>query len=512
MVDQQDTEVHEFALRPVLFDNRPVQTLQQVKVKGLLMTRNMFTRRDVLKYSAVGCLAGMIESGASAQNAGSATVEIGNRLELFFDSYLIDSMDQSIRRKVHEPTPNEVVLVTDKPWEGNTCAYYTIFRDDQTYRMYYRGSHYDTKTKKAAHREVTCYAESRDGVHWEKPDLGIIEWEGSSANNIILDGIGTHCFVAFRDANPACPANAQYKGISRGRPVGKKGLYVYQSPDGIHWKLIKTEPVITAGAFDSQNLSFWDPATGQYVAYHRTFRNGVRAIQTCVSDDFVNWTAPVDLQYPGAPNQHLYTNAIRPYPRAPHIKLGFPTRYLPDQSQVEPLFMASRDGIVFHRFDDPVVPRTAPKDRMGNRSNYMANGLVTLPANDREYAVYATEAYYEGPDTRLRRFTYRVDGFVSLHADGQGEMTTKLFRLSSARCLVNYAVREGGSLRVELQDEKGTPVPGFQLAACRAMIGDEIAGQVRWKGDLKELVGKTVRLRFQLRRTDLYSLQFPADV
>jgi hypothetical protein len=473
------------------------------------MTLELFTRRAVLKSAAVGSLASLVGRVAFAQKIKPATVEIENRLELFFDSYLIDSMDESIRRKIHEPTPGEVVLVTDAPWEGNTCAYYTILRDGETYRMYYRGSHYDTKTKMAAHREVTCYAESEDGIHWKKPNLGIIEWNGSNANNIILDGIGTHCFVAFQDANPACRGNAKYKGISRGRPAGKKGLYVYRSPDGIHWELIKDEPVITDGAFDSQNLAFWDPVTRQYVEYHRTFINGVRAIQTSVSDDFVHWTKPVHLRYPGAPNQHLYTNAIRPYPRAPHIRIGFPTRFLPEHSQVEPIFMASRDGVVFDRFNDPVVPRTAPKDRMGNRSNYMANGLVTMPGNDREYAVYATEAYYEGPNTRLRRFTYRVDGFISLHAEDRGEMTTKPFKLAGDRCVVNYAVQAGGSMRVEVQDATGTALPGFELAACPAMNGDEISEQVRWKGNLLDLIGKTVRLRFQLENADLYSLQFP---
>ena len=90
-------------------------------------------------------------------------------------------------------------------------------------------------------------------MHWTKPVLGLIDWEGSKANNIILDGIGTHCFVAFRDDNPACPPQARYKGISRGRPVGKRGLYVFQSPDAIHWEMIQDEPVITEGAFDSQN-------------------------------------------------------------------------------------------------------------------------------------------------------------------------------------------------------------------------------------------------------------------
>ena len=248
--------------------------------------------------------------------------------------------------------------------------------------------------------------------------------------------------------------------------MGKKGLYVFQSPDGIHWSLIKDEPVITEGAFDSQNLAFWDPLTKQYVDYHRIFVDGVRSIMTSTSKDFVHWTKPVLLKYPNAPKQHLYTNAIRPYPRAPHIRIGFPTRYLPQGSHVEPVFMASRDGVTFERYQKPVIPRTAPKDRDGNRSNYMANGLVQLPGNDREYSVYGTEAYYTGPDSRLRRFTYRVDGFVALEASPKGgELITKPITFAGENLFVNFKTQAGGKLRVEIQDASGTPHQRF--CACR---------------------------------------------
>jgi len=436
---------------------------------------------------------------------------IGSRLELFVDDYLIDEMSGDVAQKLHRPEPQDVVLVTDKPWEGNTCAYYTIFQDGDLYRMYYRGSHADEKTRKSLHPEVTCYAESRDGVHWIKPELGLHEWDGSKANNIVLAGLGTHDFVAFRDENPDCAPDARYKGIARVRPVGQRGLYVFKSADGVHWSLIVDKPVITEGAFDSQNLAFWDPVTRKYVDYHRTFTNGVRSIMTCTSDDYVNWTRPVLLKYPGAPNQHLYTNAVRPYPRAPHIRIGFPTRYLPKTSAVEPIFMASRDGVTFKRYDDPVIPRTAPKDRDGNRSNYMANGLVRLPGDDRHYAVYGTEAYYQGPDSRLRQFLYRIDGFVSVHGGKKGgELLTKPLTFDGRQLVVNFATQEGGSIGVELTDAEGKPIEGFGLAKCEKLSGDEIEQRVTWKGDasLAKLAGKPIRLRFVLHSADLYSIRF----
>ena len=204
-----------------------------------------------------------------------AAVDVGSRLELFVDDSLIESLTDA-RRQLHHPVPREIAIVHDAPWEGAGSGYHSVIRDGDLYRMYYRGSHYDTETKKATHPEVTCYAESKDGVSWTKPALGLFEFDGSKQNNIVWRGIGTHCMAVFKDTNPACPPEARYKAIGRGRPTGEKGLYVSQSPDGLHWTLIKDKPVITEGYFDSQNLAFWDDYSQTYREYHRTFVNGVR--------------------------------------------------------------------------------------------------------------------------------------------------------------------------------------------------------------------------------------------
>lgn len=453
------------------------------------------------------CFTLMLIFGFVSVRGAAEPIAIGSRLEPLIDDHLIADMSGDVHQQLQRPTPGEVVLVTDESWEGNTSAYYTIFQDDDRYRMYYRGSHSGKGNGNAEHPEFTCYAESTDGIHWTKPDLGIVEFNGSKHNNIILDGLGVHCFVAFKDTNPECPPESKYKGISRGDGVGKHGLYVFESADGVHWSLIVGHPVITNGAFDSQNVAIWDSFLKRYVDYHRSFIDGKRSIVTSHSQDYVNWTDPVPLNYPGAPVQELYTNAISLYPRADHIHIGFPSRYLPKEGQrVEPLFMSSRDGIRFHRWDEPVIPGTAPKDRMGNRSNYMAYGLVSLPDNDREWSVYATEAYYEGPDSRLRRFTYRVDGFVSVHAGVEGgELLTKPLTFSGEWLELNFATHDAGQIRVSLESPSGEI-----LAQSELLTGDEIAHPVQWQAgtDLQAFQGRTVRLRFSMKNADLYSIRF----
>jgi len=439
-------------------------------------------------------------------------IRIGSRLEPLVDEFLIDEFGGKAKLKLHKPTAKEVVLVTDMPWEGNTSAYYTVFQDGDIYRMYYRGSHFDEKTKKAIHEEVTCYAESKDGVHWTKPELGLFQFDGSKTNNIVWNGIGTHCFTAFKDGNPKCSKDARYKAIARGRPRDKKGLYVFKSPDAIHWSLMHDEPVITTGAFDSQNLAFWDNEASVYREYHRTFVDGVRAIMTGTSDNFLEWTDPVLLEFGNLPKEHLYTNAVRPYERAPHILIGFPTRYLPNEgSRVEPVFMSSRDGLKFRRWTDALISEDAPKDRNGNRSNYMTWGLVRLPGNDKELSVYATEAYYTGPDSRVRRFTFRVDGFTSVHATSEGgEFITKPLVFDGNKLVINFATKRDGYLQVEIQDQDGTPIDYFTLADSNKIRGDNIQHAVSWSNDanLGSLAGKPVRLRFSLKNADLYSLRF----
>ena len=143
-------------------------------------------------------------------------INIGSRRELMIDDYLIDSMSDSLRLRLrmHKPIRRNVALVTDAPWEGNACAYSSVFHDGDKFRMYYTTNHYVNREGRIEepHGRHLCYAESVDGIRFTKPKLGLAEFEGSVRNNIVLGpatvpGIRLdpgHTTI-LRDTNPDCP-------------------------------------------------------------------------------------------------------------------------------------------------------------------------------------------------------------------------------------------------------------------------------------------------------------------
>jgi hypothetical protein len=158
--------------------------------------------------------------------------------------------------KLHEPVRREIVLTTDKPWEGPTCGYFSAIQDGKKVRLYYRGSAGGSDHSDA---QVTCFVESEDGIHFTRPKLGLIEAGGTKDNNVIWRGVESHNFAPFLDANPNAKPAERYKALGGVKQPGKNwhqgetpgGLYAFASPDGIHWKKMQDTPVITKGAFDS---------------------------------------------------------------------------------------------------------------------------------------------------------------------------------------------------------------------------------------------------------------------
>lgn len=529
---------------------------------------------------------------AQAQNTtrsdrGMPALALGSRRELFVDGALIDRLAGKAELRLHHPVSQDVVIEHDEPWEGSGCVYHSIFRDGDLYRMYYAAGQLTVTAEgvnAGTHGQFCCYAESEDGIHWRKPKLGLHEFQGSTANNIVMvrQKVGNAVSepgepAVFKDENPKASPAARYKALlpaNRLPADHRRGLLAFQSPDGLHWSPLSEQPVLTEGAFDSQNLAFWDPTAGLYRAYWRYFTKGGyddektwnpqghRAIRTATSTDFVHWTNQHDLAYVDSPSEQLYTSQVKPYFRAPHLLLGFPTRYVerghndgpddearapagPEKTQrwspslralpelqnrewrakaserygraiTEGLFMASRDGVTFQRWNEGFLRPGPERAGTWNYGHQFIGWQVvetagSLPGAPNELSLYAVESYWTDTSDLLRRYTLRLDGFVSAHAPmSGGELVTKPVTFSGQRLTLNFATSAAGSVLVELQDAQGQPLAGFAQGDCDELFGDTLDRDVTWKGqtNLASLVGKVVRVRFVLRDADVYSFQF----
>jgi len=172
--------------------------------------------------------------------------------------------------------------------------------------------------------------------------------------------------------------------------------------------------------------------------------------------------------------------------------------------------MSSRGGDRYERtfMEGWIVPGPG----LGNwvsRANYPACGIV--PTGSTEMSLYV-QRHNAQQSVHVTRYTLRIDGFVSVHAPyAGGEMITKPLRFTGKQLELNYATSAAGSVRVEIQDAAGKPIPGFALADCPEIIGDQIDRIVAWKqgSDLSKLTGQPIRLRFVMKEADLYAVRFP---
>lgn len=457
------------------------------------------------------------------------TIHLGNHPELFVDEHLIESMDGA-RLKLWEPHEAETVIEFDKPWEGRYCGYVTVLRDGDRYRAYYRGL--PQAGKDGSNTETTCYAESDDGIHWRKPELGIHEYDGSTANNIILQDNApySHNFSPFIDTRSGVPDSERFKAVAGTKSTG---LAAFVSGDGIRWKRMGDEPIITEGAFDSQNVAFWSEAEQQYLCYFRVWSqgefNGYRSIARTTSTDFVNWTDPVEMTYGGTPREHLYTNQTQPYFRNPDIYIATAARFMPGRRVVDKetfeaiggeaqysgdcsdtVLMTSRGGTTYARtFMEGFVRPGLGLNNWSSRTNYPALGVI--PTGSGEMSLYIQRNY--GQSTHhLQRLVLRTDGFVSVHAPYEGgTMTSRPVVLDGTQLVINYATSAAGEIRVALLNEDGSVIPGYTESDCAEILGDQIERAIQWNGsaNLSEFQGKTIRLRFTLKDADVFSVMSP---
>lgn len=451
-------------------------------------------------------------------------VELGDRREIFVDQFLIDTLI-GVDLLMHAPTDEGPVLQFDKPWEGAFSGYCTIIKDGDLFRAYYRGK--PNAKRDGGDDEVTCYAESTNGVDWKKPNLGMYTINGSSDNNIVYtdSATATHNFSPFLDTNPNVNPLERYKALGGTKSTGLIG---FVSADGLHWIKIKNTPVFTQGYFDSQNVAFWSSSEGKYVCYFRTFSNGFRTVSRTTSNDFINWVDPVQMTFGNTALEHLYTQQTSPYFRAPHIYLAIGARFMPNRQVVsdeqaavlnvnpkyykdcsDAFIMSTRGGAGYDRtfMESFIRPGIGLKNWV-SRSNYPA--LNVVQTGPTEMSVYVNEDYAQ-PSAHLNRYSMRLDGFSSIVAPFRGgELLTNVFTLTGGSLEINYATSAAGEIVIEIQDADGKTIPGFGLVDSQVIIGNEIKRTVQWNGseDLSSIAMKPVRLRIQMKDANLYSLKF----
>lgn len=433
-------------------------------------------------------------------------IDIGSRRELFVDRLLIEEL-RGTQLRLGTTIDSGTALEFDRPWEGRFSNYATVIGTKGKVRLYYRGV--PNAGEDGRGEEVTCYAESTDGRKFTRP-----------AQNVILSSTPPY----QHNFSPLLDRDGTFKALAG---TSKTGLAAFVSEDGVRWRKMREQAVLTEGAFDSQNLAFWSEAEKQYVCYYRTFKKigetRYRWVARAVSNDFLNWTTQGDVSFGDAPPEHLYTNQTSPYARAPHLYISLCARFLPgrqvlDAAQaraigVDPgyfkdcsdaVLMSSRGGLQFDRtFLEAFLRPGLGMKNWVSRSNYPALNLVETGPD--ELSFYVVRDYGQ-PSIHLRRYALRLDGFASVEAGyAGGILRTKPLRYRGGDLELNFSTSAPGSVKVRLEQPNG-----MLLTESEELIGDETARTVRWKNGLRpsQWAGQPVRLRFELKDANLYSFRF----
>lgn len=399
---------------------------------------------------------------------------------------------------------------------------------------------------------------------WEKnniiltydPDCGVDLGKGQSLDdgNDLLSGKkapftgAVHNFTPMIDTNPDCRPDERFKAVGG---HDHRLLYAFRSPDGIHWSMMHEEPIIFDGMLDSQNLTFWDPVQKRYYAYYRDFKNQKgdtrehnpkldysymdRDVKFATSTDFIHWTDGEWIDWQPDRMTQLYTSQIQLYPGAGHLRIGFPMRYVTGRGLYSEFneriaksdsyyasiytdtgLATSRDGQSFKLWPEAML-RPGP-----TRENWFYSfGLTALnlfetpsqyPGAPDEWSFYVVDhGAWFGNGVSFNRYSIRKDGFVSASSPmAGGSFVSKPVVFAGSALQINFSTSANGSIRIELQDLDGAPLPDFSLDDCPPILGNSVAYTVNWHGGagVAGYAGKPVRIKFELKDADLFAIQF----
>jgi len=496
-----------------------------------------FSRREWIKFAGGISVAAtgttLWPHKTRAGNPATNAIRLNeNHRQLFLDDSLIASRHHVVRT-VHQAMKHpEPVLVGDRPWEGPIVAQPVVWFSPERniFQMWYMQDWYAPPPRNI------CYAESSDGIHWEKPDLGKVEWRGSTDNNIVWPERITQGWIML-DVHAKDPAK-RYKGLNQ----HFKAMY---SPDGIHW----TEGEHVTGMIEEDDGPglFYDKSRQKYVFVKRAMDRSIfrRMSHTAFSSDFIHWEVHPHIFAPderdaaraaerGAERVDFYSEAVVPYEG---FYLGWvDCFYLSSIGQVgtknqyhdgviESELMWSRDAVHWIRVapGQPVIPRgpvgafdhgfvmisMSPIVRenevwlyyTGAKCTHACGGTIDgRPAlEDHDHG----QGDYQSMSIGLAR--WKLDRFVSLDADDTfRNVITKPITFSGRALTINASVT-GGAVQVELQNEGGKAIEGYQATRSDPIRGDSLAHAVTWAGQPSLPDTRPLRLRFRMRNASLFS-------
>lgn len=476
-------------------------------------------------------------------NAPPAVIPIDIGRQLFVDDFLIEKSDLSKEFHRAEKYAGNPVMkpetklekgdrgqpTTDQPkgappvwWQPLQPAAVTkdggVWWDDGQFKMWYE----------AGWLGVMAYATSKDGIHWERPNLDI-----EPGTNRIVPQKRPDSTAVVIDYDTK-DASQRYKMFIR--PTGEKpeNGYSFVSADGIHW----SDPVPT-GKMGDRSTMFYNPFRKKWVYSIRCSSAAGRSRQYREHSDFLQGAAwgPEDVVFwTSADKLDLVDPVIKQPPQLyNHDAVAYESLILglfeihlgPTNKEGETTGIPkitdlmtgfSRDGFHWSRPDRTAfIPASRTPDSW-DRGYLQSAGGICVVVGDKLWFYYGgfrgdpnnlnkgwKNGMYSDASTGIA--TLRRDGFVSLNAkDAAGTVETRPVTFSGKYLFVNVDCPKG-ELRAEVLDEKGQVIEPFSLANCIPISADSTLQRVKWKGgeSLASLAKRPVRFRFQLTNGALYS-------
>ena len=496
---------------------------------------------------------------------------------LFIDETGI-AESEGIAFRVHPPRAEGIVLAPTREWEAYRVSPLAVIEDGGVYKLWYTAiaCHKGSATPLTCPRchrmnpgskvvciacgwpvvdidyiqnEMygVCYAESTDGIRWERPDLGLVEFRGGKHNNLIAGPCGVPA------PNPKGGADARFMGIVE----HQRQLYVTVSPDGLVWTR-KPEPCLPFSA-DTTNQIIYDPETDKYVALLRGFP-GRRTTVRCEFDslDQAPWpfeehghkrdktgcryvtdelptALEVDAEDQSLPG--LDINHISAHRYGPAVWFGFPGLF-----RKYPPANLDRVGRDEHRFfaqgNDGTFETQLSVSRDGrcwarpDRTTYISPGFLGDPDGGinnigigmihRGDEVYqygfgqcVTHGILEPGDRHgvgaIYRYSQPRDRFIAVTSGPRGgRFSTHPFAWPGGKLSLNVDCGGLGETSVELRSADDAPLPGFTHDDCDRVDLNHLAHTVTWRGETTPALpdGRGMRLDVRLNSARLYALAF----